>query len=878
MTVSASAAAVTTTWSPFSLLRDETEAEQVLILTYTANLDFFERFALGEARGLQAATTIISDATMVAADPVTVRGAGVRYVDARAVCPANTAFHPKLLAIVSADRATVAIGSGNLTLAGWHGNAELWTVLRADREHGPHTIRGVSRFLRTLGDGRIQISAEASGALDRVTELLDGLTADEPGPRLVSTLDSEPIMNRLPIGPVDELIVYSPYYDAELKALDALVERMSPKHLTVFVQPQTSVDGPRLAHWLGQHRGQLRWCTPDRFRHGKLIEWSRDGVREALTGSPNLSRPAVMNTLRSGPEQPAWLRANCELGLIGRIEGSLAPAETPVPGAGIAGLKFQRDAHEQASRPVTVLLGATLIDQVEVHLRLASPLDQPARIQVHHADRDWTTAPGHAELQSGHADYRVASFGLPAGTALRLLGSGGASNEVFVVDPLRARGRPYKRVGPDAGSHHHLILDGRLDVLFQIAALMRPQLLKLGAHVLNPAAGTADDSADDASSEKTSPKPGQTLEEYLGKCATVLDEKEVVWALAIPALPSLGGGTRIDRQSGALTNEIDDGAADAGADEDGDRDDKQDPLDAARKATALRRRQWRQFCEKALTMAAAWPLIMRAYLARLTLNGVAVDLWPDEAQKGEILKRLVAAIAGPGDDPTAEEAAALASYAAIAIALLREQIHRMSITDEATLRYRAAAKSAAPIIHEIDPVRIEDIVVEIAEAFGQVLTGEDVFEIAAQAESPPTGIAAAIKLLCDEDDTEATEEDGALVLTKPITGMFQRELLRAAGLVDGVKLVTVRGRFPNGGEALCVWDPPLLLLASRLPAGLNGRVYALPAGVTPKVISQGWKMTIDVHENLPRPVEDWYPGVTIPSLATELLASAGVTT
>lgn len=879
MTTEAHAGAVTTTRSPFSLLREADEAEQVLILTYTANLDFFERFALGEARGLQAATTVISDATMVAADPVTVRGAGVRYVDARAVCPGNTAFHPKLLAILGSGRATVAIGSGNLTLAGWHGNEELWTVLCADSEQGPSTIRDVARFLRALGDGRIQLSAETAVALDRAVKLLDGLAANRPGPELVSTLDQEPIINRLPAGPVDELIVYSPYYDAELSALKQIVARTEPTRLVVFVQFQTSVDGPALEGWLAERGAHVYWCAADRFRHGKLIEWSRNEVREALIGSPNLSKRALLRVIGStpasdgagnrGPDE----RANCELGLICRVDGSLTPAEVPAPAGGAARLKFA-PGPDDAPRPATVLLGATLIDHAAVHIRLAAPLGHTARIQTHDPERDWTTTPGHPELLAGASDYRVPSFGLPAGAALRLFESGRASNEVFVVDPVRAQQRPYKRVGPDSGSPGDLIIDGGLAVLYEIALLMRPMLLKMGALVPKQAAGVSTESENGNEPEKAAPKPGQTLEEYLAKCATVLDEKVIEWALAIPALPSLGGGTRIDHQGGMLTTEVDDDAADAGDDD--------EPVEAlsfaeiVRKATEYRRGQWRRFCDHALGLAAGWPLLMRAYLARLTLNGIAADLWDDETARGTILQRLVTALAAEGDEPTDEEGAAIASYAAIAIALLRVKVAHMSVDDEPMLGYRAAATAAAAIINDLDPTRVEEIVVEIGEAFDQLITGDEVFDMAAEAMSPPSGISGAIKLLRDEFDVAATEQDGALVLSDPIGGIPERELLRAAGLVTGTDAVVVRGRRSTGGEAFWVWHAPLLLFARRNPAGINGRVYRLGPGLGPKAIAQAWKASPDLDENLPDPIESWYPGVSTPAAAAELLALAGL--
>jgi hypothetical protein len=152
--------------SPYALLDEVERAQEVLVLTYIAGLEYFERFALANARATGARVTVISDAMMVHADPMVVRRSGTQYLDARAVCPSG-ALHPKLVLIVGDGHARVAIGSGNLTMAGWHGNAETWTVLRADEDEGPATLREVSGFLRELAISEITLSPGADDALNR---------------------------------------------------------------------------------------------------------------------------------------------------------------------------------------------------------------------------------------------------------------------------------------------------------------------------------------------------------------------------------------------------------------------------------------------------------------------------------------------------------------------------------------------------------------------------------------------------------------------------------------------------------------------------------------------------------------------------------------
>jgi len=871
------------------LLRETEEAEEVLVLTYTANLEFFERFALGEARALQAATTVVSDAAMVTADPSSVRGAGLRYLDARAACPGSTAFHPKLLVIAGSGRATIAIGSGNLTLAGWHGSDELWTVLQADAERGPTTVREVAAFLRALGDGRVRLSAEAQVPLQRVAELLEGLAAGDSGPTLVSTMDG-PIIERLPAGPVDELIVYAPFHDPALAGLRALQARMEPGQLTVYVQPQTSVDGPELERWLATHGGELRWCSDERYRHGKLIEWVRDGQREALTGSPNLSRRALLHELpvKSSPDadgdetddaHPATARtiANCELGLIGRLDGSLAPAPVAAPADGVARLRIAADPAERP-RPATLLLGATLTVEAEVRLLLATELRTHARVQAHDPRDDWTSVPG-AELSPGRREYRIAAVGLPAGRGVRLLGSDGASNEVFVTDPGRARRRPVRRIGPETGTPIEMVLEGKLSLLYEIAELMRPELLRLGALEPKPAPrpsrqGTESDSAGEQEEEpaRARPAPGKTLSDYLAACAAVLDEPTVEWALVLPSLPGLGG-QELEGKRGVLTSETDDEAADAGA-EDSEAPPR-DLAEAVRKATSTRRGQFRRFCEGALERGAAWPNLMRAQTARLVLNAVAADLWPLENERGRRLSELVGVLAAPGDDPTDEERTALASYAAVTLALLRDDVTRLSVNDPQTLRFEAAASAGRGLVDDLDPVQLDTLAAELGDAFRAPPSGELIFELATQIQRPKRGISAAIALLREEDGISAIEQNGALVISDPLPAVPERDVVRAIGLVEGPGPVIVRGRTSRGVEIVCIWRAPLLLISRRTAAGPGGRLYRLSEGWTPRVIAAGWQVALDVRENLPEPVEVWFPGRTPSAEAVGLLELAG---
>lgn len=867
MSTTAAAREGTSTRSPFSLLREADEAEEVLILTYAASLEFFERFALGEARGLQAATTVIADASMVTADPVMVRGAGLRYVDARAVCPSRKAFHPKLLVIARRDRATVAIGSGNLTLFGWHGNDELWTVLHADEEAGPTTLRALSDFLRRLAVGPIDISADALPAVEKVAALLDGLPAEEEGPRLVSTLHG-PIIDQLPEGPVDDLTLYAPFHDSRLRALNAIYDRFAPARATVFVQSETSVDGELLTQWTAERGVRVEWCSDERYRHGKLIEWTRDGVREALTGSANLSAPALLHRIAAEPLDELGL-ANCELGLIGSQSSSLAPAAVAPPTGGLQRLAFRSEGTARSEHPV-LLLGATLIDGLEVVMQAAAPLPEGLRVQTFDAERDWTTVGGLGEVPPGVTQHRIPAVALPPSTPLRLFGASGASNAVFVNDPMRSRRRPLKRQGPETGSEIEMLEAGRFSVLYEIAELMRPALLKQAIFVTRPRA-TSDDAesvaAEDGAPERIVPAKGQLLSDYIAACAVVLEERNVQWALSLPSLPGIATPDGLDDSTGVLTNEVGDDAADAG--EETPTDTASSTLAAAaRNATETQRRRLRDFCEGALQRANTWPNLMRAYVARLVLNGVGAQLWKHD-REGEVLSDLVGVLSALSDEPTQEERDAISTYAGVALVLLRQRVRRLSIADEETLHFRRAVSRGRHLLDDIHRERLDVLIEEI----GNVLhdpSGEAVFGLAAEIACPPAAIEAAVAMLAEEDEIAAHDENGVLVIDDELPPVAERQLLHCAGMVSGVEPVVVRGRTSSGQSVICVWRSPDLVIARRTPKGLLGRHYRL-ANSNPKTLAISWQ-GLDVKSNLPKPVADWMPGRPVPDEVAALVA------
>ena len=292
--------------SPLTLLLTEEEAEEVLLLSFTLNLAFWERFALGAARFLGARVTVVGDARHVSVDTRSVRNAGRTYLDGRALPNRGTAFHPKLLLIASQNHVVAAIGSGNATLDGWHDSAEIWTVIRGRRESCPTTIQDLATWLVELPT-QVSFGPLVERSFRRIDKLLSGFAFNVSGPQLLTSLH-QPILEQIPESQADEVIIASPFIDPAAEAVRRIARRLNPYRLEVALQPSfTSFDGDALANVLQDVGGVVSSISDtNRYHHGKLLEWSIGDERFALTGSPNASVAALGLAMPERNSQELW--------------------------------------------------------------------------------------------------------------------------------------------------------------------------------------------------------------------------------------------------------------------------------------------------------------------------------------------------------------------------------------------------------------------------------------------------------------------------------------------------------------------------------------------------------------------------------------------
>ncbi len=305
--------------SPPTLLRlRAVQAEEVLILSYTADMRFFERVALPEARAVGARVTVVhdDDADLVPASEVF--AAGVHYTDVPVRCRSDGEFHPKLVVAVGADSALVAIGSGNATASGWHHNGELWVTLAADSHEWPTTFHQLADWLTDL-PGLLHIDAFGAERIASTAAALSRHPAAIDGPQLVHNLRA-PIIDQLPLaGHVDQLSIASPFLDSQASALRRVSAHFGAERVTLMLTDNAQADAQAVADWAEETGANVHAIDDSRYFHGKLLQWTGSNGMWAVVGSPNVTAAAMLRTT-------GQTHGNCELAVLCQPTHDLTPA------------------------------------------------------------------------------------------------------------------------------------------------------------------------------------------------------------------------------------------------------------------------------------------------------------------------------------------------------------------------------------------------------------------------------------------------------------------------------------------------------------------------------------------------------------------------
>jgi len=298
--------------------------QHVIFLTYSFDLPFFEAFLLPMLvqNGSQF-ITVVADAGWLAErltiwlERDQIHEAGKKYL----LCSVKVAgaFHPKVILGASKSGGTVLVGSGNISSYGMAHGGELFTAVEWHGQQVPSLAREAWELFNSISNS-IHIDDRFA---QRVGELANAISEMlvPPKQRLLRHNLTEALLTQLrremPFLPVTDLLLWAPFADRNLGAIRELVCQLQPGHVTIAVQPGvTNIDGVQLMA-IAAELSSTQWDfveliqkapLENQFIHAKgILITLATGKDILLAGSPNLSTPALLRTVREGNLEVALL-------------------------------------------------------------------------------------------------------------------------------------------------------------------------------------------------------------------------------------------------------------------------------------------------------------------------------------------------------------------------------------------------------------------------------------------------------------------------------------------------------------------------------------------------------------------------------------------
>lgn len=220
-------------------------------------------------------------------------------------------FHPKTYFFGNAKEGTLLVGSGNLSLPGLEEGKEVFSRFDSADQEGLAAILAWRDWMKDVIDqsGDEMLGQRWWRLLQTTKEWFKG----RAGPSPFVTNAETSLLQQLVGGQssADELHVTAPFFDRDVEALGALIDRCRPKQVAVYLGRGASVDGAALRKLLKTHaKASVFAFDPPRFVHAKLVAIIKGKRARLLSGSANLSRAALTSTMAD----EAW--ANTEAGVL----------------------------------------------------------------------------------------------------------------------------------------------------------------------------------------------------------------------------------------------------------------------------------------------------------------------------------------------------------------------------------------------------------------------------------------------------------------------------------------------------------------------------------------------------------------------------------
>lgn len=400
--------------------------EQVLIATFGADLEFYER-VLRRHFGNFRNQIVLADGHQLDRTVASLAATGVlRHLNrswlAGPVRVRHSA-HAKVVLLAGPESGLLLVGSGNLNLSGYAGAGECFTPYRWNPED-PDALHAFTA-VRALTDGLVSLGYLDDVTIERLGTFWSAYdwwhsapVTDGPVRHNLDTPIGQQFVDVIGSDPVEELTIAVPFHDPRCSALNRLAAELAPQRLRVLVQDsQCSVDPGRLAAVVKKHSGEVYTidAAGDRsgtYLHAKVVLAKTRRRAVCLTGSANCSMVALWTT---HPDANVEL-ANLVVGERDAFDHLLDPEVVTIAGPvdpASLGLRIQGDDEEDNDGPPATRVVDVRWTSPRLRARVSPPVHDADRVAIGigsrtvHAtvvlkqiDSDWTELTAQLSEQS----------------------------------------------------------------------------------------------------------------------------------------------------------------------------------------------------------------------------------------------------------------------------------------------------------------------------------------------------------------------------------------------------------------------------------------------------------------------------------------------
>ncbi len=294
-----------------TIIGNEKNVSNVIVLTHNIDFIFIQTVVLKYLKKCgNPSLTIFADAQCVQESydnqKFVISGLGKRYrVIPVPLHHSHDRFHPKAVLLSGEDKASLFVGSGNLTFGGWRQNAEIWNQYdtQIDGTGAVHAFKNylddVLKRLPTMPN----VERAVTEAYDVKTKIWAS-TLDEPS-NLIGRVNTKRSlleqMKEYATPGCTRLIIQSPYFDKQGKTIGELNEFFNPKKIEIFAQSKYSELTQNIIDKLPSNTEVISTAfihdmgngTKKAFLHAKFYAFEYVDKVVVFSGSANCSQAAM---------------------------------------------------------------------------------------------------------------------------------------------------------------------------------------------------------------------------------------------------------------------------------------------------------------------------------------------------------------------------------------------------------------------------------------------------------------------------------------------------------------------------------------------------------------------------------------------------------